>query len=128
MYAIRSYYALPPANVTATDNCDPDPDVQMTILSDSRGDACDGVGVVVREWTATDCSGNSVSAIQTVTFVDTTDPVLSGVPADATLECDEGLLPANVTASDNCDLDPDVSMEILSDTRGETCNGAGIVV
>ena len=46
--------------MTASDNCDRDPDVSMEILSDTRGESCNGVGVVVRQWTATDCSGNSV--------------------------------------------------------------------
>ena len=64
----------------------------------TRGDVCGGVGTVIRTWTATDCTGNSVSATQTLTFVDTTDPVLSGVPADATLECDQDVPAANVTA------------------------------
>lgn len=119
---------LPAANVTATDNCDTDPDVTMTILSDTRGGVCGGVGQVVRQWTATDCSGNSVSAQQTVTFVDTTDPVLVGVPGDLTLECDQDLPVAEVTARDNCDNDPELTMTIVSDTRGDVCGGVGQVI
>ena len=38
--------------------------------------------------TATDACGNAVSASQVITVVDTTAPVLSGIPADETVECD----------------------------------------
>ncbi|HOI10866.1 MAG TPA: hypothetical protein PK313_10360, partial [Myxococcota bacterium] len=120
--------ALPPANVSASDDCDPDPQVAMEIVSDTRGAVCDGTGVVIRRWTATDCSGNSVSATQTVTFVDTTAPILWGVPLDDTLACDQALPPADVFATDNCDASPRVDLEILSDTRGALCDGAGVVI
>jgi hypothetical protein len=69
------------------------------------------VGTVVRTWTATDCTGNSVSATSTVTFVDTTAPTLA-LPPDVTLGCYADTSPANTgsaTASDNCDADPTVA-------------------
>ena len=42
----------------------------------------------------------------TVTIADTTAPVLVGVPADMTVECDSVPAAANVTATDNCDPSP----------------------
>jgi len=92
--------AIPqPAQVTATDNC-----------SDSRVDfdervqpgACAGQSQIVRTWTATDDCGNQTTQSQTIQVVDTTAPVLSGVPADQTVECDSVPQPARVTARDNC--------------------------
>ncbi|MHC4674106.1 MAG: immunoglobulin-like domain-containing protein, partial [Planctomycetota bacterium] len=48
--------------------------------------------------------GNSSSCDQVITVLDTTPPVLSGVPEDLTIECDLAVPDAaDVTASDNCD-------------------------
>ena len=47
-----------------------------------------------------------VTSTATVTIADTTAPVLVGVPADMTVECDSVPAPANVTATDNCDPSP----------------------
>ena len=65
-----------------------------------------------RTWTATDNCGNSVSQTQVITVQDTTDPVLEGVPANVTVECDA--IPAPSTApfgDDNCDDDVEVTFE-----------------
>jgi len=57
--------------------------------------------VITRVWTATDRCGNSVSATQTITVVDTMAPVLQGVPPDVALECGEDIpSPPAVTAFD----------------------------
>jgi hypothetical protein len=87
---------------TATDNCDPDPDVDYTdnVISD------DCPTVIERTWTATDSCGNTDSCVQTITIDDTTDPVIT-CPADITFECEMGD-PGVATATDNCDSDPDV--------------------
>src|SRR5207249_1942083 len=47
---------------------------------------------------------------QTVAVVDTTAPVLSGCPGDVTNECSVVSAPAAVTATDNCDSNPVVSL------------------
>ena len=52
---------------------------------------------LTRVWTATDNCGNVATATQVITVQDTTDPVLVGVPADATVECDA------VPAAAGCD-------------------------
>jgi hypothetical protein len=72
----------------------------------------------VRSWIAIDACGNASSAFnQTITFEDSTDPVLEGCPGDLTLACDaEVPAAAEVTATDNCDSDVTVSMV-------ETCIG-----
>jgi len=76
-------------------------------------------GYFVRSWTATDACGNSSSTFnQTISFEDTTAPVLDGCPAEVvTLACDaEVPAPADVTVTDNCDSDVTV-------TFTETCVG-----
>jgi hypothetical protein len=88
-----------PATPTATDECD---DTPIVTLSETESlDECD-LGTITRTWTASDDCGNESSCSQVITIVDTTPPVLSGVPADATVECDAIPDPANVTATDNC--------------------------
>ncbi|MBK6628884.1 MAG: hypothetical protein IPG35_15050 [Flavobacteriales bacterium] len=52
---------------------------------------CPGNFQLVRTWSASDDCGNTRSATQTVTVVDNEAPVLLGVPADLTLQCDEKL-------------------------------------
>src|SRR5262249_43861823 len=101
--------AIPaPPTVTATDNCDPNP--KVTYSEQKINGNCPGNFTLKRTWTATDASGNTVSATQTITVHDTTKPVLVNVPADVTVECDK-VPPAatNVTATDNCDSSPRVS-------------------
>lgn len=95
-----------PANVTATDGCDPNPSVGF--LEVRANGPCVDDFTLTRTWTATDSCGNSTQSTQIVTVRDTTTPVLNGVPADATVECDAVPPPAEVTAKDNCDLDPNL--------------------
>ncbi len=75
---------------TATDSCDAAP---VVTYSDDRSGltSCSdigGRGIIVRTWTATDASGNSISCQQTITVTDTTAPVLSACPADQHLVAD----------------------------------------
>ncbi len=82
---------------TATDNCN---DVTITSNDVITGDECETV--IERTWTATDACGNSSNCVQTITIVDTTDPVIT-CPEDVEHECD--LLDVNygeATALDNC--------------------------
>jgi choice-of-anchor A domain-containing protein len=95
---------------TATDNC------STPSVSHSTLPASFPLGVTNITWTAVDAAGNTVTAIQTVTVSDVAAPVLAGVPADATAPC--GVIPAatTVTATDNFDTNPVVTMT-------ETTNG-----
>ena len=98
-------------DVTATDNCDPNPTV--TLNETTTPGSCSGNYTLVREWTAEDACGNIVTATQTISVEDTEIPVLSGIPSDVTVECDDiPAPPANgidITATDNCDTDVDIS-------------------
>ena len=85
-------FLLPPT-VTATDNCDPTVPVTFTENSNTVVDGC---GTITRTWTATDACGNTTTETQTFTVVDNTPPVLTGVPADATVQCDA------IPAATNC--------------------------
>jgi hypothetical protein len=64
---------------------------------------CPNESTILREWVATDAAGNVERCEQTITVVDTTPPVLVGVPEDATLECRDVVPePPVVTAQDGC--------------------------
>ena len=97
------------ATPTASDNCDSSPNITY---EETRTDgACTDSYSLARVWTATDNCNNSSSQTQTITVVDTTDPVLAGVPTNTTVECDSVPAPAQPTASDNCDSSPDITYE-----------------
>ena len=98
------------ANVSATDACDQD--VQIDFAETIENGDCADAFTIVRTWTATDDCGNQSTGVQRITVGDNTPPVLSGVPADANLECGQSPdAPASVTATDNCDDNVTVSMD-----------------
>ena len=99
--------AIPaPAEPTATDNCDAEVDIVYTeVRTDGN---CPDNYTLTRTWVATDNCGNSTTGTQVITVQDTTDPVLAGVPADVTVECDNIPDAATPTATDNCDTDVDI--------------------
>ncbi len=107
----------PPASVTASD-CDPA--VAITFTTEQTAGSCPQSYTLTRTWTAIDACGNTSSQSQVITVVDTTPPVLVGVPLDATVQCNPVAPPA-VTATDNCDAAPVVSDE--EQTIGDVASG-----
>ena len=101
-----------PPNVVATDICDPDVKVEFT---ESFNSECPRT--ITRRWTATDDSGNTTSATQALTIDDTAVPILSGVPADATVSCDAIPASPTVTAIDGCGSDIGVEFEETASGR-----------
>ena len=94
---------VPTVLAKAADDCDGD--VTVTEEQTRRPGDCGGGFTVVRTFTAADACGNTATAQQVVTFRDATPPVLAGVPAAVTIECD-GALPEDApTATDDCDAD-----------------------
>ncbi len=114
--------AIPPVvNPPATDKCDPQ--VIVTFIESKLNGNCPQAYTLTRTWTATDDCGNTAKATQKITIIDSQPPVISGVPADITIECDQavpGL--GNVKASDNCDLQPQLS--ITKDSLPGACKQA----
>ena len=86
-------------DATAADNCG---EVSITIYEQTFTGSATGNYTIVRTFTATDDAGNSSEYSQTITVVDTTSPVLEGVPSDVTVECSSIPEAAEVTSSDNC--------------------------
>lgn len=88
-----------PGSIVVTDNCDDNPTVTYT---ETTGACAGGSYAVTRTWTATDAAGNSSSASQVITVVDNEAPVLSGAPADMTVDCGSIPLADTLTAVDGC--------------------------
>lgn len=70
-------------NVTASDNCDPNPSVAFVEFSIPA--TCGET--VVRTWTASDDCGNTFSQSQEITLIDNTGPTITTPAQDATFEC-----------------------------------------
>ncbi|RAJ06992.1 gliding motility-associated-like protein [Chitinophaga skermanii] len=96
-----------PANVTATDNCNPAPRVVFTEVTIPG--ACANAMTIVRRWTATDTCGLTSQYIQTITVQDTTRPTFNNLPNNITIDCGDAIVDPVVTASDNCDTNPTVT-------------------
>jgi large repetitive protein len=89
---------------TASDNCDTNPTFGYT--DNTVPGACAQEYVITRTWTTTDACGNSSTASQTITVIDTLSPVISGVGASYTVACEGNVVFSNPTVSDNCDTNP----------------------
>jgi gliding motility-associated-like protein len=96
--------------VIAVDNCDDNPRVTMSDLVLRGG--CGANYSINRIWTAADACGNTATATQVITVGDFDLPVISGVPADVTVECVGSVPPASklVTAKDGCS--PNVTLSV----------------
>jgi len=102
------------ASPLATDNCDTDVEITFTEVR-TDGDCTDSY-TLTRTWTATDNCGNETSQTQIITVEDNTNPDLSGVPTNTTVECNEIPVPAQPTATDNCDTDVEITFaEVRTD-------------
>lgn len=88
-----------------SDNCDPEPSVELSITSTQTedGSCSDFSYVETRTWTISDACGNSIEHIQVVTVEDTTAPEITCPPA-VTVTCDNDPSEAGFpSVTDNCD-------------------------
>jgi uncharacterized repeat protein (TIGR01451 family) len=84
-----------------SDNCGV-PVVTVTESSTGAGNASSPL-VITRTFTATDASGNTASAVQTITVIDSTPPTIALVGASSvTHECHTSFTDPGVTTGDNC--------------------------
>ena len=94
---------------SAVDNCDDD--VEVTYDGEVRTDGeCLDSYTLTRTWTATDNCGNSTTLSQIITVRDTVAPELT-IPADETVECDSIPEVGTASATDNCDLEVEISYD-----------------
>lgn len=88
-----------PAKIGADDNCDTT--VVVKIQEEKTAGTCTHEYTLIRIYTATDVSGNSVEHRQTVSVQDTVSPVFSSLPVDVTVECDSVPEAEKLFATDN---------------------------
>jgi hypothetical protein len=82
-------------------------------------DNCSSNYQIVRTWTLSDEAGNTQTQNWIIDVVDTTVPVLVGVPADMTIQCGDPIVDAQVFATDECD--PNVEVSISASTVELDC-------
>ncbi|MBW8041193.1 MAG: DUF11 domain-containing protein, partial [Planctomycetes bacterium] len=88
-------------SASATDNCDPSPDI--THEGDSSSGTCPTT--ITRTYRATDDCGNYAECTQTITVIDTIQPVLPTLPEGGDLGCNPTPPSCvdDLVATDNCD-------------------------
>src|SRR5690606_36714597 len=75
-------------DLEATDNCTESADIIITFLGEEEVVESNCYRTLTRTWAATDLCGNVAVCEQVITIVDTTAPVLNGLPeAELTVEC-----------------------------------------
>jgi len=88
---------VPAGEPTATDNCS---EYILTSNSISEDQSCGYITTTT--WTATDACGNSSSASQVITFVDSADPEFSYIPESVTLNCGQEFVLDTAIVNDAC--------------------------
>jgi hypothetical protein len=106
---------------TATDNCDPAPEI--TFEDDTTSFVCPLE--ITRTWVATDGCGNADTCQQSIVISDDTPPVIS-CPPDVTFECDAVGDFGTPTATDNCGVE--AINEISRDSTVGDCGWAYTLV
>ncbi|MEO1259391.1 MAG: gliding motility-associated C-terminal domain-containing protein [Bacteroidota bacterium] len=117
------------ASLAASDGCDTDVTTTGLPTDDNSGLTACGTGQIIRTWEVEDCSGNSVSASQTITIEDDLAPTINeSIPADITVEC--GSIPAAqpLDASDDCDTDVTSTGLPTDDISGLSSCGTGEII
>jgi large repetitive protein len=85
---------------TALDACDGN--VQVNVVEETIEGSCEGSYVIERTFTSTDNCGNTATATQLITVVDTIAPQFTFVPADTMVNCIDFTGFALATATDSC--------------------------
>jgi len=98
---------------TANDGCgEVNLSEEITILDGT----CPNQYTMIRTFTAIDLCGNFSQASQSVSVIDETAPVFSGIPSDTTLECGQAIPAVDVTAMDDCSGSVSVSFTDVETT------------
>ena len=114
---VTTVAGLETLGLSISDNC-----TDKASLTVSSNDVASGICplIITRTYTIADACGNETSYDQVINMVENTPPVLSGTPSDDEIDvlCDvppdpPGLY-TEVTATDNCDTDVEITFEETS--------------
>ncbi len=105
----------------ASDNCGGS--VNMTYNGQTRvNGACTDSYTLTRKWTATDACGNTRTATQRISVIDSQKPAFVSVPAYITVQCDAIPTAVTPTATDNCDATVTITYNGQTRTNGACPN------
>ncbi|MEN9609787.1 MAG: hypothetical protein RLZZ628_601, partial [Bacteroidota bacterium] len=95
--------SVPVAPTLVATDCGSNPNIVYTQTSTkTNNNSCyDQNYTITRQWVATDVCGLTTTKIQTITVLDTIDPILN-IPADITVTCDAIPTVGTPTFTDNC--------------------------
>ena len=88
---------VPTGNPTASDNCS-----EFTLTSNAVTEDQSCGYITTTTWTATDVCGNTSTASQVITFIDSVDPEYSFIPESVTLNCGEEFTLDTAIVNDEC--------------------------
>lgn len=86
----------------------------LAITSEIIQGICANSYDIVYTYSLTDACENLVSQNWTIHVTDTTAPVLFNIPADIVINCGDEIAATNVFALDNCDENPNVTLEAVT--------------
>ncbi|WP_235299751.1 HYR-like domain-containing protein, partial [Portibacter marinus] len=116
------YSQIPNGNVNQvigeTDNCGGL--VQVTNFWTDPNPGCSGT--ILRYYRIVDACGNADTLTQNITIFDNQGPILSGVPANITLNCSATHPAFNVTATDNCNNVASIVLDTTAINQTNTGN------
>jgi hypothetical protein len=108
-------------NPTATDNCGGA--VGIAYDGQTRVDgSCTDSYTLTRQWTATDGCGNTRTATQRISVIDTQKPAFVNPPANITVQCSAIPTPVAPVATDNCDANVGITYVGQTRTNGACAN------
>jgi len=127
-------FTFVPANVTV--QCNSIPAAGNPAASDGCGGSvgiayngqtvsnqtCTDAYTLTRQWTATDACGNTKTATQRITVIDTQKPDFTNTPTNLTVQCDHVPVVATPTATDNCDAVVSITYNGQTQTNGACPN------
>ncbi|MEY3052651.1 MAG: hypothetical protein RLY31_2436 [Bacteroidota bacterium] len=118
-----------PVPLDAADLCDQTLTSTGLPTDNNNGIGPCGTGILLRIWTATDCSGNNTTATQTITLTDTEPPTITGmVPPNLTVSCQDIPTGGPLAAEDACDGTLTTTASPVDDLSGLSPCGTGTIL
>lgn len=96
-------------NPIATTNCE-NKLLTFTLTETRANGSCPDSYILTRKWDVTNTCGKKATVSQRITVRDTKAPTLGTTPNNITVDCSKIPAPTKVSATDNCDVSVDISV------------------